>query len=89
MAKNGLNKELDFIVSVLNQWRTVPKKQRIEYLEKSLSVCVCAFFPSGFESEFGIWLYKFLVNVISKSLSVYLCTSVPFGFEGGIGIWLY
>ena len=54
MAKNGLNKELDFIESVLKQCRTVPEKQRIEYLGKSLSVCVCAFFPSGFESEFGI-----------------------------------
>ena len=41
MAKNRLNKELDFIESVLKQWRTVPEKQRINYLEKSLSVCVC------------------------------------------------
>ena len=55
MAKNGLNKELDFIVSVLKQRRIVPGQQRIEYLEKSLSVCVCAFFfPFGFESEFGL-----------------------------------
>ena len=55
MAKNGFNKELDFIVSVLKQRRiVVPEQQRIEYLEKSLSVCVCAFFPFGFESEFGI-----------------------------------
>ena len=48
MAKNGLNKELDFIVSVLKQRRIVPGQQRIEYLEKSLSVCVCAFFPFWF-----------------------------------------
>ena len=53
MAKNGLNKELDFIVSK-KQRRIVPEQQRIEYLEKSLSVCVCAFFPFGFESEFRI-----------------------------------
>ena len=54
MAKNRLNKELDFIVSVLKQRRTVPEKQWIEYLEKSLSVCVCASFLFGFEDEFGI-----------------------------------
>ena len=53
MTKNRLNKELDFIESILKQ-RTVPEKQRIEYLEKSLLVCVCASFPFGFEGEFGI-----------------------------------
>ena len=41
MAKNRLNKELDFIESVLKEWRTAPEKQWIEYLEKSLSVWVC------------------------------------------------
>ena len=54
MAKNGFNKELDFIVSVLKQRRIVPEQHWIEYFEKSLSVCLCAFFPFGFESEFGI-----------------------------------
>ena len=29
MAKNGLNKELDFIVPDLKQRRTVPEKRRI------------------------------------------------------------
>ena len=48
MAKNGLNKELDFIVSILKQRRIVPEQHQIEYLEKSLSVCVCAFFPFWF-----------------------------------------
>ena len=54
MAKNRLNKELAFIESVLKQWRTVPEKQWIKYLEKSLSVCVCASFLFGFEGECGI-----------------------------------
>ena len=48
MAKNSLNKELGFIESVLKQRRT-PEKQRIEYLEKSLSVCVRASFSFAFD----------------------------------------
>ena len=54
MAKNRLNKELDFIMSILKQRRTVPEKQWIEYLEKSLSVLNVCYFPFGFGSEFGI-----------------------------------
>ena len=86
MAKNGLNKELDFIVSVLKQRRIVPEQQRIEYLEKSLSVCVCAFFPFWFWE----WVWALIVQVpgqcyLEKFIS--LCASVTFGFEGGI--WLY
>ena len=40
MAKNGLNKELDFIVSVLKQRRIVPEQQP---REKFISLCVCFF----------------------------------------------
>ena len=36
----------------MKQWRTVLEKQRIEYVEKSLSVCVCSF-PFGFEGGLG------------------------------------
>ena len=54
MAKNGLNKELDFIVSVLKQRRIVPEQQRIEYLEKVYQFVCVLFFPFGYEREFGL-----------------------------------
>ena len=46
MAKNRLNKELDFIESVLKQWRTVPEKNNglTTWRKVYQFVCVSPFF---------------------------------------------
>ena len=87
MAKNRLNKELDFIASVLKEWRTAPEKQWIEYLKKSLSVWVCVLLSLlVLRVSLGFDCISSWSVPVSKSLSVCMCASFPFGFEGGIGI---